>query len=121
MARISTKINLRQLKHIVKKMKRKNGTEVDCLIIPIKENNLYQSEKSVFLDLIGFDFENSIEGSKDTHLVKQSLPKELLESMSDDQKKALPILGNHIVWARQEPVPQTADLDLGDEPDDLPF
>ena len=120
MARISTKINLRQLKNVVKKMKRQDGSEVDCLVIPIKANNLFQSEKAVYLDLIGFDFENKIQDSKDTHLVKQSLPKELFEKMTDEQKKAMPIVGNHIVWARQESEPQNADI-TEDSDDDLPF
>lgn len=120
MARISTKINLRQLKSIVKPMKRKDGSMVDCLVIPIKPNQLYQSEKAVYLDLIGFEFQNNIDDSKDTHLVKQSLPKEVFEKMTDEDKKKMPILGNHIVWGRQEPEPQTADV-TDDSPDDLPF
>jgi len=121
MGNISTKINLRQLKNIVKTMKRKDGSEVECLIIPIESNHLFKSEKGVYLDLIGFGFDNKIEDSKDTHLVKQSLPKELFDKMSEEDKKSMPILGNHVVWGRSEPEPQNAQIEEGEVPDDLPF
>ena len=121
MGNISTKINLRQLKNIRKTMKRKDGSEVECLIIPIEPNHLYKTEKGAYLDLIGFSFDNKIEDSKDTHLVKQSLPKEVFEKMTEEEKKAIPVIGNHIVWGFQEPEPQIADIEEGEVPDDLPF
>lgn len=95
---ISTKLNLAGLKHTVQKMKGANG-EVEVLIIPIDANHLYRGEKGMYLDLTHIELKNPREGSKDTHLVKQSLPKDVYSGMSDDDKKSQPIIGNSIVWS----------------------
>lgn len=87
------KLNLAALHHVVQKQKGKTGT-FECLVIPIEKNNLFKSDKTgaVYLDLIAF----GLKEPKDyqTHLVKQSLPKEVREAMSDEEKKAQPIIGN---------------------------
>jgi len=118
MSNISTKINLAALKHSVRKMKGQSG-EVECLIIPIAANGLFKGEKGVYLDLQGFEIKNKVNDSKDTHLVKQSLPKEIYEKQTDEEKKAMPVLGSHVLWLGGG---------LGDaviveqkEEDDLPF
>ena len=120
MGNISTKINLAGLKNaaIIKSGKNK---DVDCILIPIAQNNLFKSEKgAVYLDLQGFEYKSQKEGSKDTHLVKQSLPKEVFDKMSDDEKKAMPILGNHIVWGQSGERTEAAATTAASE-DDLPF
>lgn len=103
---LSTKINLATLVHVRMKMKGKDGNMVDGIFIPLKKNHLFISEKGgLYLDLNHFPIKNPAEGQTDTHLVKQSLPKEVLEAMTDEQKKALPILGNTREWGsvgRQE-------------------
>jgi hypothetical protein len=102
-------------------MKAKSGM-MDCLVIPIELNNLFKGDKGVYLDLIAFELANKKENSKDTHLVKQSLNKEKRESMTEDDLKNMPILGNHSVWSdgqnSQEPVSNSAPIS---EVDDLPF
>lgn len=45
MANISTKINMLQLKNVVRELKGANGTMVKCLILPIKENNFLKEKK----------------------------------------------------------------------------
>ena len=98
MGRISTKINLAALKNAAIITSGKNK-DVDCILIPIAQNNLYRSEKgAVYLDLIGFETPIDKRKGKDTHLVKQSLSKEIQGKMTEDEKNAMPILGNHIDW-----------------------
>lgn len=97
MGNISSKLNLASLKHTVQKMKGSSG-EVEVLIIPIDANNLYRGEKGLYLDLTHIEVKNKREGSKDTHLIKQSLPKDVYSALSDDDKKAQPIMGNSILW-----------------------
>lgn len=125
MSNISGKLNFRQLLSHVMNMKGKNGDQVRCLIIPIKENHLVEGEKGVYLDFTGFEIAKEKRGDrKDTHLVKQSLPKEVYETMTDDQKQQLPILGNLIVWGFQEPSPREFEMGAAGgapEEDDLPF
>ena len=121
MSKISSRINLLMLKCSVVNMKAKSGM-MDCLVIPIEKNGLFKGEKGIYLDLIAFELANKKEGSKDTHLVKQSLPKEVRESMTEEEVKAMPILGNHAVWSdgqsSQEPTSTAAPID---ETSDLPF
>lgn len=119
MSGISSKINLAGLKHSVREIKGKTGDMVKCLVIPIDLNNLYQGEKGVYLDLQGFEIKNKVNESKDTHLVKQSLPKDLYDTLSDDQKKALPVLGSHILWSGGSMGDSTVVVQKED--DDLPF
>ena len=118
MANFSTKINLAGLTHTRKILKGKSG-DIDCLIIPINENNLYKGEKGLYLDLTHIEIKNPAEGQTDSHLVKQNLPKEVYEKLNDDEKKALPILGNSRIWT-----PQSNEATLAQpigEFEDLPF
>lgn len=119
MGNISIKLNLAGLKHAVRKEKGKTG-EVECLIIPIEANNLYRGEKGMYLDLQASEIKNKREGSKDTHLVKQSLPKEVYSAMSDEDKKAMPILGNAILWGGSSYSNEAAVVEVDDD-SDLPF
>lgn len=120
MSNISGKITLSALKCVIKNQKGANG-DVECLIIPIAANNLFKSEKgNVYLDIQAFEITKPKEGSTDTHIVKQSLPKDVYSIMSDDEKKAMPILGNLKTWGSsgggESLPPATMNAD-----DDLPF
>lgn len=121
---ITGKIDLTQLKNIVKDMKGKNGT-TKCLILPIDANHLYIGKNgNVYLDLVAFALEKESQFG-DTHIVKQSLPKDVREKMTDEEKKAQPILGNMKVGTgAQSSTPNTMstnDLSLDEMDDDLPF
>ena len=118
MSNFSTKLNLASLKHTRKLLKGQSG-EIDCLIIPINENNLFKGEKGLYLDLYHIELKTPKEGQKNTHLVKQNLPKDLYDKMTDEERKAMPIFGSSTVWtpesnetALETPIP---------EEDDLPF
>lgn len=108
MANISIKLNLRQLKHIEREMKGQGDKMIKCLIIPLEENMIYQGEKGAYLNLTAIEIKDRSKFStdqKDTHLIKQDVPKEKYEAMSDEQRKAMPIFGNAILWGRQEAAP----------------
>ena len=119
MSNISTKLNLAALKH-----KRGTVQGEDCIIIPIDKNNLYKGEKGLYLNLTHIEVKNPATDQKDTHLVKQDLPKELYNNLSEEEKKSMPILGNSILWgSRNEPAlaqAQSTDDVILDDPD-LPF
>lgn len=115
MANISTRLNLLAIPGAVKtELDGKGGKKVTAVVIPIEYANLYNGEKGVYLDLIGFDLKNPQADRKDTHLVKQSLPK---EKQTDD----MPILGSHTAWGQKSEKVEVAQVvdDGGD--DDLPF
>jgi hypothetical protein len=116
-------INLRQLNHAL--MVTPKG--VECIVIPIIENNLFKGEKVLTLSIVGFEFESKQTGEyKDTHLLKQSFSKEKLAAMTDEEKRALPILGNARVTTQGQGYaePEPKDLNKGevaDSVDSLPF
>lgn len=93
---ITGKINLLNL-IAAKKMIKGAAGEVECLVIPIEKNKLFVGEKGVYLDIVAFDIKKQGE-SKDTHVVKQSLSKDEREKMTDEQLKAMPIIGNLTVF-----------------------
>ena len=118
---ITIKINLLQYKAAIMKVKNKAGKEVDCIAIPIELNNLFKGEKGVYADFVAFDLKNPKADSKDTHLVKQSLPKEILEKMTEEDKNALPIFGNLRVWGERGESESTSSAAPISEDDGLPW
>ena len=71
----------------------KDGKQKKCLVIPIEENNLYEGEKGIYADFIAWEMREKKENGA-THLIKQSLPKEVRDGLTDLEKKALPIFGD---------------------------
>jgi hypothetical protein len=96
MQRINLKINLSNLKSVTQWQDGESGP-VECIIIPIDANFLYRGSSGLYLDLTAFQIRNPKEGMKDTHILKQSLPKEVYETLTDEEKKAMPIMGNAMV------------------------
>jgi hypothetical protein len=116
MTRINLKINISNLKSVTQWQKGETGP-VECLIIPIDANYLFRGKSGLYLDLTAFEIRNPKEGQKDTHVIKQSLPKEVYETLTDEEKKAMPIMGNAMVMDVQgSNMPPTLD-----EGSDLPF
>ena len=115
---ITLKINLLELKGSLKLLKGKTE-ELECFCIPIDLNHIYRGEKGLYLDMIAFEIKQPKEG-QGTHLIKQSLPKEVREKMSDEEKNSQPILGNMRIteFTEKEPVSSTT---VTSESDDLPF
>ena len=122
MSNISIKINLRQLKSAVRTMKSASGL-IECIVIPIQQNYLIKGEKGIYFDMQAYELKDKKADRKDTHLVKQSLPKEVFDSMTDEEKKAMPIIGNLVVWGYAEPTPVNVEIsDTTEGTDsDLPF
>ena len=122
MSNISIKINLRQLKSAVRTMKSASG-EIECLIIPINQNHLIKGEKGIYIDMQAYELKEKKADRKDTHLIKQGFPKEVFDAMSDEEKKATPILGNLVVWGYSEPAPVNVEITESAEgtDGDLPF
>lgn len=91
MERVSINLNLFKLKNTgITELQGKSGAKKRCLIIPIDDNDLFTTEKGVYLNLIAFP-NDKVEGQ--THIVKQSFNKERREAMTEEEKNSLPILG----------------------------
>jgi hypothetical protein len=121
---INLKLNLTQLKHGLVKGKTEGET---IICIPVNANKLFLSEKkNVYLDIVGFEFEDKSDNQyKNTHILKQSFSKEQLSAMSEEEKKALPIIGNARVsksGSYGEAAPKSVAPDsVANAVDDLPF
>lgn len=91
-----------------------------CVCIPIDDNYLYVGEKGVYVDLICREISEDKRKETTTHIIAPSIPKEVYDAMTDEQKKSLPILGNLSEF--QEPkmaITQTVEVDTSDG--ELPF
>ena len=128
MTTFTGKINLLRLKNsCIVTVKGKSAAKKG-VFIPIEDNNLFISAdddlkpRGAYIDFTAW--ENREPGKYgDTHSLRQSLPKEVRERMTDEELRAVPYFGNMkpftIENAAKEveaPVAQMAGQD-----DDLPF
>ena len=115
--KLNIKLNLSNLISAVRLENGANGP-VECLIIPIEANHLFKGKSGVYLDLTAFELKEIKDNQ--THLIKQSLPKEIYKAQTEEQKKAMPILGNVSSFeaSTSEPVSSTDPLPAGSG---LPF
>ena len=110
--------------------KEKNAPKIKCIVIPIEKNHLFLSDKgNVFLDLVAFDLKTP-QTDKDgavtqTHIVKQSLPKDVREKMTKEEQMAMPILGGLCIlgFSGNGNIEKeaTQDTSFTASDDDLPF
>lgn len=101
--------------------KGKEGNPVKCIVIPIEKNHLYEGkEGNIYLDIIAFDLKDPKDNQ--THLVKQSLPKEVRDAMSEQERNDQPIIGslNADIGPKEEPNNAAPGTTLA-ETDDVPF
>jgi hypothetical protein len=115
------KLNIKlNLSNLISAVRFENGTNgpVECLIIPIEANHLFKGKSGIYLDMTAFELKEIKDNQ--THLIKQSLPKEIYKAQTEEQKKAMPILGNVSSFeaSTSEPVSSTDALPAGSG---LPF
>lgn len=116
MENFNIKLNLAAYKHVVTTLKRKDGSEVKGIFIPIAENHVYPGEKGMWSDLTAIAVKEP--RFDDTHIVKQGLPKEIYEALTAQQKLETPIFGNMGPWKTNRNVAEVVEHN---DDDDLPF
>lgn len=123
MGNFGIKIDLLKLKNsFVTNLKGKAATK-RCLVIPIDDSGVYLGKKGVYLNLTAVEMREQRYG--DTHVLKQSLAKEVYQAMSEEERMAQPIFGalkpiESQQW--QMEVTQTTNAtEAVEDPDDLPF
>ena len=122
MSNLSIKVDLIKIKDAtLTVLTGKTGVKKNCLIIPIEGSGLYVGKKGVYLNLSAFEIREP--KYDQTHLVKLSKDKAEYEALTEDQKKALPILGGlkPIIHATMQPAAEELVVDPGVEGSDLPF
>lgn len=123
MANYSIKADLLKIKGaFVTNLKGKTATK-RCLCIPVDDSGLFLGEKGCYLNMTAIEMHNPQYG--DTHCLKVSYDKEVYDKMTEDERKAQPIIGGLHTLARKQQA--TVDLMANANPavvdsyDDLPF
>lgn len=122
------KLNLLKLKRAgIMQIQGRTGV-LRCLVIPVEDNNIFVTTdennhpKAAYIDLTAWELKNP--KYDETHMIKQSLPKEVREKMTDEEKKAIPILGGlkPVIFESQNAASScAAHIAQTQNSDDLPF
>ena len=122
------KLNLLKLKRAgIMQIQGRTGV-LRCLVIPVEDNNIFVTTdennhpKAAYIDLTAWELKNP--KYDETHIIKQSLPKEVREKMTDEEKKAIPILGGlkPVIFESQNAASScAAPITQTQNSDDLPF
>lgn len=97
----------------------KSGIPNKCVVIPVEQNGIFLSEKGgIYLDLQAIALKEERYGQ--SHLLKRSIPKEVWDEMSDEAKKAQPILGG-LMPIKPKEKEVTEEAVVSGVTDDLPF
>lgn len=123
MANFSIKVNLLKLTGAFLTNFKGNTTTKRCVVIPIDDSNLFLGEKGLYLDLSALELNEP--KYQESHCIKQSLPQEVFEKMSEEERKATPIVGGMRVMEKKQTaiaIDTTYDASAAvDDPADLPF
>ena len=114
----NSNINLNLLKvkgAFVKELQGKTAAK-RCLVIPIEDADLYEGKSGVYLSLAAWENGNLQDGK--THLVKQSFSAKVRESMTDEERKNAPIVGDVKPFATHTPAATNVSVE---DDGDLPF
>lgn len=118
------KIDLLKLKGaFMRNLQGKSETK-RCLIIPVDDcDGIYLGEKGCYLNMTAIEMQDP--KYKDTHCIKVNIPQEQRETMTEEERNAIPILGGlHAIEVKQatmqvnETIGQEAFVPTDD---DLPF
>lgn len=118
MANYSIKTDLLKIKGaFVTNIKGKSATK-RCLCIPIDDSGLFLGKQGCYLNMTAIEMQNP--QFSDTHCIKVSFNKEVYEKMTEEEKKAQPIIGGlHQLERKQEQMPVNGYMEP--EEGDLPF
>lgn len=123
MSNFGIKIDCLKLKGAFMKNLQGKTSVKRCLIIPVDDcDGMFLGEKGCYLNLTAIEMQEP--KYSDTHCIKADLPKEQRDAMTEEQIKAIPILGGmHTIEKKQATMNVTGTLDnsaFADD-DDLPF
>lgn len=119
MANYSIKTDLLKVKGaFVTNLKGKTATK-RCLVIPIEDSGLFLGQKGCYLNLTALEMQNP--QYSDTHCVKVSYDKDVYEKMTEEERKAQPIIGGLHVLERSQEQMAVKTTTYADTNEDLPF
>lgn len=95
-----------------------------CIIIPVDDSDaIFLGEKGCYLNMTAVELKEP--QYNDTHCIKGDIPKEKREAMSEEERRAQPIIGGmRPIEVKQQQMPVNGTLgqdNFADNDDDLPF
>ena len=117
MANYSIKTDLLKLKGaFVTNIKGKTTTK-RCLCIPIDGSGLFLGEKGCYLNMTAIEMNNP--QYNDTHCIKQNIERSVYDAMTEEQRRAMPIIGSMRPFEKSQAALDTSYMVESYE--DLPF
>ena len=116
----SIKINLQKLKNARLLTIQGKTAKKRCVCVPVDDNpEIFVGEKGIYLNLTAIEMKEPGQYG-DTHIIKGNIPEETYRVMTEEERKAQPILGQMRPLARKEqPAPEVQAE--ADEADDMPI
>ena len=87
----SIKIDLLKLKGAFMRDLQGSTATKKCVIIPVEDNDIFIGKRGCYLDITALEMQNPQYG--ETHFIKTDIPKAKRDAMSDEERRAQPILG----------------------------
>lgn len=89
MKNFNVKINLALMNNVKTITSKKNNEKYVC--IPLSENYIFEGKKGLYLDLTAYSYDGKF---GESHFLKNRIPKDIYEKMSDEDKKNTNIIGS---------------------------
>lgn len=118
MKNFTVKINLALMNGVKTITSKKNNEKYVC--IPLSENFIFEGRKGLYLDLTAYSYEGKF---GESHFLKNRIPKDVYEKMSDEDKRNTQIIGSMSPLEMDNGITEEADFQEFDEisENDPPF
>ena len=118
MKNFSVKINLALMNGVKLVTSKKDNEKYVC--IPLSANYIFEGKKGLYLDLTAYSYDGKF---GESHFLKNRIPKDVYEKMSEDDKKNTTIIGSLSPLEMDNGIAEKADYQDFEEvsENDLPF
>lgn len=118
MKNFNVKINLALMNGVKTITSKKNNEKYVC--IPLSVNYIFEGRKGLYLDLTAYSYDGKF---GESHFLKNRIPKDVYEKMSEEDKKNTTILGSLSPLEMDKGIAEKVDYQDFNEvqENDLPF
>ena len=118
MKNFNVKINLALMNGVKTIISKKDNEKYVC--IPLSANYIFEGRKGLYLDLTAYSYDGKY---GESHFLKNRVPKDVYEKMSEDDKKNTPIIGSLSPLEMDNGMTEKADYQEFEEvsENDIPF
>lgn len=118
MKNFNVKINLALMNNVKTIVSKKDNEKYIC--IPLSNNYIFEGKKGLYLDLTAYSYDGKF---GESHFLKNRIPKDIYEKMSEEDKKNTPIIGSLSPLEMDNGITEKADFQDFNEvlEEDLPF